>query len=202
MQRTIALCVLLAACGSAVADTIVLNASSRGQIDSSNNILGGTPTSDYTVGMPASSSYDDYFIFNLAGITKQVTGGKLTVYNPPNGTAASSLQYLIYSANTTSSGTLATLTSSSYNQHTYSTADNGPYLTIDLGPKFNISANQSLGGYIGMWGTVSPSNNYLLANSAGLPASDVQLTLTLVPEPASLSVLAMGVVLLMRRRSA
>ena len=74
---------------------------------------------------------------------------------------------------------------------------------MTLGAKFLLDANNLRGnGYSAFWGRVnSPvSGDYIFNNTAGTPASNVQLVLTTVPEPASLLLLVVAPPALSLRR--
>jgi hypothetical protein len=195
---TFTACMLLASFVNA--DTVTLDVFQRGQVSGS-TVLAGASTASYAVGNVSPSAFQNYFVFDLHGINGTITAATLNLFNPANGFATNSTSETLelIAGNTDASGNFVLGGSSSYGGRTYTAADANALTAIDLGPKGINGANDSRGAYFGILGRISTldtdlgTNEYIFQNSAGTPASNVQLVLTVVPEPGTLSLLGIAV---------
>lgn len=166
-----------------------------------------------------------FWVFDLSGVSGTVTAATLNLYNPdvsdtlkgyvsPDPTetlAIFDVTTSMASLTTGGVGLLGTFedlgTGVEFGSVVVSAADNGQVVSIVLNAAGVAAINASLGGSIAFGGALTtlgagPDNEYVFGFSAtSFAGGDVRrLDLTVVPEPTTLSLLALAVVPLMRRR--
>lgn len=170
--------------------------------------------SDYTAGTAGVNERRGYFVFDLSVYpnAQSVATATLTI-NTFGVTFAGSRTLTIYDvsqaniaglqAGTTNTAIFNDLGSGTvYATRSYSSADANDPITIDLSAAVSDINNVFGTGFfaVGFQLTTNGSNQRVFAGS-GVNA-DNQLTLTLVPEPSSFALLAMGLGVVYRRRRA
>lgn len=187
---------------------ITLDATNRGT--ATTIVFPGSPTADYRVGNIPPETVNNYFVFDLRGITETITSASFRLYNPPGGfaTSGTSETVTLLSGTADLSGNFSYGGSSAYGSRAFTSLDNDTFVTFDLGAKFLLQANALRGsGLIGFYGrmdsldTATSTAEYLFFGTAGTPASNSQLILTTVPEPATLILIAMGALTLRTSRT-
>lgn len=192
----------VAASASGAAATTVINSFASGWYQNS----GGTP-SPGTTNIIEDSTRNNYFAFNLSGVSGTVTGAKLTIFGGNgffifNSTTPATVTYSIYdvSANvdvlTNHTAGLATFTDlgsgsvyGSTSSAVSTTFGSMPQLVIDLSGGLD-AINAALGGLFALGGGSNLVSNqgFLWSSSSANPAAQLELETT--PVPAALPLFA------------
>jgi hypothetical protein len=196
----------VAASASGAAATTVINSNASGFYQST----GGTPSPGSTT-IIEDSTRNNYFAFDLSGLSGTVTGAKLTIFGPNglflfNSTTPATVTYSIYDV-TTDIGALTGHTAGVaaftdlgsglvYGSTSFAaTTGSSPQLVIDLSGGLN-DINAALGGLFALGGDSSLVSNQGFLWSSSFLGPAAELTLETTPIPAALPLFASGGALL------
>jgi hypothetical protein len=193
----------------AFADTITISAADSGTYTSSGFHL--STNKNYTTGISGGTEDRSYFVFNLPLFSAPIISAELQLTNPANGytspdafeifqlfdvlTPISSLQ----ATNFTATSIFADLgTGTAYGSRTVSATDNATLVTIPLNVSA-ISAITAAGG--GAWAlggaltTLGGATNEFMFGFTGTGSPTRQLVVSVIPEPDTLGLLSLGLLL-------
>ncbi|MGC2713844.1 MAG: hypothetical protein WA366_10745 [Pseudolabrys sp.] len=190
----------VAASVSGAAATTVINSNASGFYQNT----GGTPSLGST-NIIEDSTRNNYFAFDLSGVSGTVTGAKLTIFGPNglflfNSTTPATVTYSIYDV-TTNIGALTGHTAGAaaftdlgsglvYGSTSFAaTTGSSPQLVIDLAGGLN-DINAALGGLFALGGDSSLVSNQGFLWSSSFLGPAAQLTLETTPLPAALPLFA------------
>jgi hypothetical protein len=190
----------VAASVSGAAATTVINSNASGFYQNT----GGTPSLGST-NIIEDSTRNNYFAFDLSGVSGTVTGAKLTIFGPNglflfNSTTPATVTYSIYDV-TTNIGALTGHTAGAaaftdlgsglvYGSTSFAaTTGSSPQLVIDLFGGLN-DINAALGGLFALDGDSSLVSNQGFLWSSSFLGPAAQLTLETTPLPAALPLFA------------
>jgi hypothetical protein len=189
-----------ASASSAAATTVTINSSASGFYQNT----GGTPSLGST-NIIEDSTRNNYFAFDLSGLSGTVTGAKLTIFGPNglflfNSTTPATVTYSIYDV-TTDIGALTGHTAGAaaftdlgsglvYGSTSFAaTTGSSPQLVIELSGGLN-DINAALGGLFALGGDSSLVSNQGFLWSSSFLGPAAQLTLETTPLPATLPLFA------------
>jgi hypothetical protein len=189
-----------ASASGAAATTVTINSSASGFYQNT----GGTPSLGST-GIIEDSTRNNYFAFDLSGVSGTVTGAKLTIFGPNglflfNSTTPATVTYSIYDV-TTNIGALTGHTAGVaaftdlgsglvYGSTSFAaTTGSSPQLVIDLSGGLN-DINAALGSLFALGGDSSLVSNQGFLWSSSFLGPAAQLTLETTPLPAALPLFA------------
>ncbi len=184
-----------ASASGAAATTVTINSSASGFYQNT----GGTPSLGST-NIIEDSTRNNYFAFDLSGLSGTVTGAKLTIFGPNglflfNSTTPATVTYSIYDVttdgHTAGAAAFADLGSGLVYGSTSFAATTGssPQLVIDLSGGLN-DINAALGGLFALGGDSSLVSNQGFLWSSSFLGPAAQLTLETTPLPATLPLFA------------
>jgi hypothetical protein len=189
-----------ASASSTAATTVTINSNASGFYQNT----GGTPSLGST-NIIEDSTRNNYFAFDLSGLSGTVTGAKLTIFGPNslflfNSTTPATVTYSIYDV-TTDIGALTGHTAGAaaftdlgsglvYGSTSFAaTTGSSPQLVIDLSGGLN-DINAALGGLFALGGDSSLVSNQGFLWSSSFLGPAAQLTLETTPLPAALPLFA------------
>jgi hypothetical protein len=189
-----------ASVSSAAATTVTINSNASGFYQNT----GGTPSLGST-NIIEDSTRNNYFAFDLSGLSGSVTGAKLTIFGPNglflfNSTTPATVTYSIYDV-TTDIGALTGHTAGAaaftdlgsglvYGSTSFAaTTGSSPQLVIDLSGGLN-DINAALGGLFALGGDSNLVSNQGFLWSSSFLGPAAQLTLETTPLPAALPLFA------------
>ena len=205
---------LVLGCGSVQAASLTLDALESGWISENAgiNYFPNVPTSEnYIVGWSLSTEWRNWFVFDLAGVTDEITSATLKIFNPLETGYVSvdaSETYELFSYESSVSdlrlenglGDFDDLgDGTSYGQVVVSAQDNGTLVEIQLNQAGITALNSAsgefaIGGAVTTLGFGSGDQERIFRNTdAGMTR---QLELTLVPIPAAAWLFGSGLVML------
>jgi hypothetical protein len=210
-----ALALLVGGAGQTMAGTVNVSNSDSGWYDDTG--FHDSTNKNYISGFAGAPDHHDYFVFDLSGITGNVTGAQLQLFNPGdpndgyNGPSGSSITYSVFDVSTSISnlesdnigatGIFNDLGSgTSYGSVSVSAASNGTTVTITFNSA-GLSAIQSAeGGSFAVGGALaSPGTEQFIFGFSHFDADNRLVittnpfaTPTTTPEPASLTLLGLG----------
>jgi len=225
MARIVSLSVLLnlalVLCTSGFAQTVLINYTDRGWYDPTG--FHNPSNLNYIVGdFRASHGYDDarnFFVFDLAGITQPIASAKLALFVPGPSipgydSGDPSENYELHDVTTpiaslvAGTGGVATHTDLGsgvvYGSRTMTAADLGNIVEVELNSSA-ITALNSSHGLIAIGGSLTTlddvlNDEYAFAGTSNGPET-TQLRLSLVPEPSTFLLLAIGAISLVGSRA-
>ena len=191
---------LSVAASAAAAATVTINSNASGFYQNT----GGTPSLGST-NIIEDSTRNNYFAFDLSGLSGTVTAAKLTIFGPNglflfNSTTPATVTYSIYDV-TTDIGALTGHTAGAaaftdlgsglvYGSTSFAaTTGSSPQLVIDLSGGLN-DINAALGGLFALGGDSSLVSNQGFLWSSSFLGPAAQLTLETTPLPAALPLFA------------
>jgi len=149
--------------------TTTLNATSQGRYDST----GGNNAGDYIVGTQGSSSFNDYFVFNLSSVSGTINSAVLELVQPPlgvnhnNGFSGANATYTNYDVSTTIANLISATptggagiytdlgTGTSYASTDLSTSSNGTTVNITLDAAARSAIHSAEGSSFAIGGTLT-----------------------------------------------
>ncbi|MBU0676483.1 MAG: PEP-CTERM sorting domain-containing protein [Verrucomicrobia bacterium] len=163
----------------------------------------------YGVGYGGTFINNNFFVFNLGGLSEEVLSAELQLFNPWSISPDPFETYATYDVNTDltslmngSGGTNAfndLQSGNSYANVNISSADNGTTISMTLNAQAIQDINNSLGGLFAIGGTVTTldiprglQEELFGFTSTDNPADGVDLRLTIIPEPSVLGLLLLG----------
>jgi hypothetical protein len=203
-------------------ETIIIPVTYRGYVQSNGSSPGGASGGNNFLVIPG--SYNNWFGFSLGSQTAaSISSAKLYLFNTSsslsgyNGVAGSGT-YTIWDVSSSTksllnSGTTTAGTSAfsdlgggtAYGSVSYSTADNGKYMVIDLNSTGLADLQSAYGsGFFNVGGSAAGTGNVFAYSGGFVNQNQTYLEVISVPEPSALSLLAVGLgglALVRRRRS-
>lgn len=184
----------------------VINTTDRGWYDSTGSHT--TVNQNYVAG--ADDFYRNFFVFDLSGVTDYVSSATISLFNPSGGVRGSGTYTLFdvvtdltaLAGGTGGLGAYGDLGSGlSFGSFSFSTADNGSLINILLNSDA-LAAINSAGGWFAIGGAVTAgvSGSHVFGFTGGIQATFLTLTTTAVPEPATLALFGLGLMVLGGRR--
>ena len=179
-------------------------------------------TGNYIAGNAGSNEYyRDYFVFTLSSIPsgETITSATLQLFNPSNGynSADAAETYTNFSLDSTSIPALTNGNGSNalnvpiyidlgdgtaYSSGvTVSAASNGTVVPILLNNSFLSYAQANMGSSVALGGAITTldandNNNESIFGATGATLSDTQLVITTIPEPTTIGLWALSVIIL------
>ena len=205
-------------CPSATAQTVVIPHTDRGQY--SNTGFHNPSNPNYVVGGDSFSSvYNNFFVFDLSGVTQPIASAKLALYvpsalagpgyNSPDASENYELHDVSTSISTLVAGTGGVPAHTDlgsgvvYGSRTMTAADMGNVVEVTLNAAA-IAALDSATGLIGIGGSLTTldgvANSEFTFGSSGSVGDTTELRLTLAPEPSALLLLGIGAISLLGTR--
>ncbi len=166
---------------------------------------------NYAAGFAVAATTRNYFVFDLSGVTDQIVGAELRLYNPADGFLGAPSDYTLRSVETSVATLMQSHSTGPAGAAIYadlgdgtvfgsvlgSVADNGTVISIPLNAAAVNSLNGSLGqtfAFGGQFAFQGPQEHYIFGFS-NLGTETRQLVLTTVPEPATWIQFGSGLVL-------